>query len=696
LTQFVGYLDLETTGLLADSVILCACGVGIQAGTPVSAIYIGDGTSIIPITDSVIANWNQPFDRQFYPMRDDLTDPNWHIDLMGLQLAVRGIPEEWSTNTREDWVGYTAPDNSLKTAALRVGVDMDKGIRDQLVAGESIDRIDLLRYCWIDATTTAKVGWLVLEEYLAMAPNPLSLYGHMLRHRFLLPISKQWDGYVDRSEEWYQQQMVRLGEIATERLIEVCTADDPIAKNIRDNWPEKYEPIKKKRPPMIENNPILPTILERFGTLDQHMFKFLWEPLKFGSAKFTMLLGLHWFEDPDSEEGYPIFFDRSKKEWSYIDREGKKQILPNKEDAKKTLSTPLGKTYEGEIKSGKLRATGAKETRSLLTNTMRWKMFRGRVSDLRVRSTDQGYYLIPTYSPTGTLSGRSTDKVTLLIGSPKFEYGGSEFMSMIEAREGYRIVQADLDSAELVLGGLLATYYAGLPSELDDPFAEANLVGDKEASTDTHSLVANMIGIARKYAKNTVYGGMYFQGRKGRIQKLVVEGLSPIQAAIASENFEQQFINGLASNYFSGNRALTSCAHPTLLLGRNLPLAYLHGGRDGMTSRWNHNIQALGEDMLCVISALVEFRIGGYHGGCNLILTRHDELIFHCREDLIPELTHALQWAHLNTRRALMQLLGITQDAPIQWMFFQGVESNKRYLKSAEDNPSTCTTTFED
>lgn len=700
LIGFVGYLDLETTGLLADSHVICAAGVGSIGQDQVIVIYNGCGKSVLPIRDCVVANWNQPFDRQFYQMDEaGLIDLNWHIDLMGLQMMVRGKPEGWSIagNYEKEWVQYIVTDNSLATAAKRVGIDLDKTVRSQLIAGdENLTYEQVLRYCYRDAVTTEKVGQVVLREYLALAPNPLSLYGHMLRHRFILPISKKWDGYYDRAEAWYQSELTRLDGLVSQRAIDCCVADDVFARCIRENWPEVYRIGKGKLAPTIANHPLYPSVADR---ITGYPYQFAWKPIKYGSALFSLLLGLSWFEEPDNPEdqGRPILFDRGRKIWYCAATDDLDELVfVNREDEKKRLASLICKAYEDELDSGKIAATGSEEARKILKNTQRWKMFRKRVADVRIRKSAHGNYLVPCYSPSGTLTGRATDKLTLLIGSPKQEYGGSEFMSMIEARPGYKIVQMDLDAGELVLAGLFSVMANDLRSELDDPLARANLTGSKSKLSDVVSLVSIAMGIDRKYSKGTVYGGIYGQGRKGRIAKLQSFGLSRETAELASDKFQAEFIEGLASGYFWATKMMTELNMPTMLLGRNLPLAYRYAGKDGMTSRWNHNVQSLGEDWLCCLMAFIEYYMGGFDGDCNLILTRHDELVFHVKEDKVKQLAIASQQAHYQIRRELMYQFGVSVDPPRQWMTFQGIEIHSRYKKSYESDPSTCTTQFED
>lgn len=698
LNGFVGYIDLETGGLESCDGILCAVGVGtlpLFCGD-IIVVYLpmpGDEYEDLGVINSVIANWNQPFDRQFYRMNDDLTDPNIHLDIMGMDLMVRGKPEKWKQDFYADWHWITHTDSKLKTASWEMlGIDLDKGVRDRLVAGVDVPITETLEYCYQDSRVTSMVGARVICEYLCQCPNPITLYGHITRHRFVLPISESWVGYKSRAETWFQEQEEILASKVKSAFAGFHTEDDPWSRCFREQYPESYSKPGVKA--IKENAKLAELILERYPDQPLPLYKKQWDDAGAASAVYALAMQLSWCEDPINapDQIYPILYDRQGKQWYYmIGKE--RRVLENKGDPKKGLATPLCKDYDDEIKSGKL-VLAAPSVRSVFKNSQRWKSFRSRVSALHPRRTDNGLQLVPNYSPNGTLTGRAVDRVTLLIGSPKQDYGGSEFMSMIEARPGHRIVQADLDSAELVLAGLVGAWFAGVSAELDEPFCKANLLGNKEDGTDTHTLNARACGIDRGIAKNLGYGATYLQGMSSRIALLERAGLSRLDATEKARMFTEQFIKGLAGNYFQGVRLITDHRMPTLLLGKKVPLAYRDSGDEGLTSRANHNIQALGEDMLNVITAIVEDQIGGFDGSLYLVLTRHDELVFHCKEDRVDELTKALQYAHYHCRRAILDILGIHEDAPDPWMHFQGVDVGNRYRKSPSSRASTCTTTF--
>ena len=133
--------------------------------------------------------------------------------------------------------------------------------------------------------------------------------------------------------------------------------------------------------------------------------------------------------------GNPVTYDRTNKRWLAGGEE-----MENLGDKSKALSSPLSKEYLKLLDEGLTSNTLDQEFVQAIKDTIRWGMFRDRVAALEVRDG----WLTPLYSPTGTLSQRAADKVFLLVGSPKPGQGGTELMSMIEAKPGYVIIQADL------------------------------------------------------------------------------------------------------------------------------------------------------------------------------------------------------------------------------------------------------------
>lgn len=401
LDGFVGYLDLETTGLSQKDRVTAGVGVGYLWGEPTVVMIKFDTPSLVPITNSVIGNWNQPFDRQFYIGH---LDNNMHIDLMGLCLAVRGKPDkvEWKLPYQHTWEKYCHRSLSLKNVlADRFGGEvLDKAVRDEIVQGTATLE-DITEYCYRDTIATVKVGKLVLREYLSHTPSRINLMGHIQRHSFRLPFSDKFDGYWERTEEWFQSVLAyknsRVQDLIWESLIPSCVQHE----SIHTSYPEKYQPrylngwlnllgspvwtkATKNRPSRIRDPKLsyrvqllllpLAALVSEPRVVDLFLPKYLWEMLgkDFHPATrlFGLIIPLEWM-------GNPVTYDRTNKRWLAGGEE-----MENLGDKSKALSSPLSKEYLKLLDEGLTSNTLDQEFVQAIKDTIRWGLFRDRVAAL--------------------------------------------------------------------------------------------------------------------------------------------------------------------------------------------------------------------------------------------------------------------------------------------------------------------------
>ena len=702
LSNFIGVIDLETTGLTQYDRVTHASGSGYIDGELVQVSYVFRVPGLVRVTDSVIANWNQPYDRQYYALDGGGVDSNTHYDLMGMALQVRGKPgKSKSKPFNQTWERYCYDGVSLSAVHSHwFGEGVDKTVRNDIILGlASGDEIE--RYCYEDVQATLRVASKVIPEYLEFNPSNISINGAVLRGGFVLPISDKWEGFTDRAEQWYQSELASLDQVVNDLLWESLIPTCPQHTSLHENYPERYQPRylngwlkymgweKPKRgkqakrvmfslPCQLQLLP-LATII---ANIDIHLFtpKYFWDALDDGFSASSRVCSL---VIPCEFDGTPVTYDRSQKKWY-----SGSTNLENLSDKSKALSSMFCKDYIAKLGGELSIPLISPSFTASMKNTIRWGMFRDRIRDLEVRSG----YLTPNYTPIGTLSSRATDKVTLLVGSPKEAYGGSEFMSMIEAKPGYCIVQADLDGAEFVLASLFASELAGYRVEDKHPLASANLNGSKSEGTDVHSIVARDMGIDRGGAKTLVYAAIYGQGDTARVAYLKSELQCSIQEATRlCQLFKQSFIRGLASDLFTALDIACDNHLPTRLLSRSVPLAYRYGEEFKVSYR-NHQIQAVGVDWLDTLSSLIEHQ--SPHLDAKLILTRHDELIYHVADGDAEEFAGIMQHCHRVVKAAICHQFGVTEPNQV-WLSFSSVDINKRYLKSPDSNPSTVTTQFD-
>ncbi len=226
LTGFNGIIDLETTGLEYDSTIICAVGIGFIGGEFVVAT-IGQCDKL-PIQHSTILNINQPFDRSLYDIQNG-KDTCRHIDLSSMAKIVHGTP----AYSKYGFNGYV----SMKGLAdFYFGEEVDKTDRDLLTQG-ILSFEDTVRYCLRDVVMTVRLAQRIIPDYVEKNPSPISMYGLSSR-AFSIPLSDKFDGFYDRCQKWYENQLELLQVELEKAAINALT--DATMDYFFDEYPETY------------------------------------------------------------------------------------------------------------------------------------------------------------------------------------------------------------------------------------------------------------------------------------------------------------------------------------------------------------------------------------------------------------------------------------------------------------------------
>lgn len=659
LTDFRGVIDLETTGLFGwkDSVI-CAVGIG----------YIGDQQVVVshgncdrlPIFHSTIFNINQSFDRSFYLIENG-KDTNTHIDLSSLAKMTHGTP-----NKSDDY-GFGSFVSLSGLHDFYFGSKIDKSDRDELIAG-NLTFDDTVSYCLRDVIATVKVAQRIIPEYVAKSPSPISLNGYALRS-FSIPISKRFNGFHEKMENWFAEKQAQISEMLFDCAIDSLNSDDPSHLCLFDQFPESFSTPKNLAKTLKETNNRLADYLidhaaENPRCLNKQIVKVAKGEATFSSGWVALLVSARYNDEP-------LLYDRKGKEWHW---NGIK--LLNQSDSKKSLSTPFCKDYY----SDELLTSKTPGIVELLKGIQLWISFRSRVAEIGV--DDYGYYHA-IYSSCYTLTGRSKDNYFLLFPKPKFEKGGSEIITFIESKPGYKLVVVDFDSAELVYASDYANHWMGENDQIATEFARIILEGDSKEKTDVHSLIAVLVGISRAYAKNLVYGANYGQGREKRIEAIQrMTKVDRFTAERIEKLFTDQYIKGKASPFFKSIKYQADMKLPTSLLEVQLPSGLMKTPVSfHYTTRTNRVIQALGSDHLNLLITDVERCVSDQAIDATLILTRHDEALYEVKESDVESFSQLLQSSHRFTRELLLARLGINQTVE-KWLSFSSVDVMDRYCES--------------
>ena len=684
LLGFTGVIDLETGrkqgdlfygSVLQSDGVICAVGQGWMDGDHV--IVEHGPCKKLPIQYCSITNYNQPFDRSYYEIIGG-QETNRHYDLMGMMLTCLGHPDFNRHPLLSDSISLS------KSQEYFTGIAVDKTDRDALMLG--LDLETTIAYCHRDVIATIGVMKNILPIYLEKTPSPIAIYGAVLKHSFCIPLSDHWIGYRVRVEAWYQEQQKILQAEIEESAIKMVLSSvlSPSHQNIIDQFPESYASAKTALKSLEKiTSPVMPKLKQVMAdnmskpvTRLKKLNKMVEKGCGSLSAILPLIVGLH-------VSGEPIKYNRKLKKWFYGENE-----LQNLRNSKDNLQTPFCKDYFDDT-----RLTSEISTSFLarIKSVQFWVSFKGRMSE--IERTDDGW-LIPRYSPIGTITNRCADKLILLAGKPKAtdddgnddgsnQRGGTEFMSFIQAKKGYKLVGADFDSAELVYASIISDYISNSPEWGMTDFSKAITSGSSKDKTDIHSLVATMMGCSRRPAKNLVYGANYGQGKTARRSAIMsIVGCSYSEANKLAEKFEASYIGGWAKSFFDGLTYFCDHKLPTILLQREQSEGVLSCAfNQGITTRKNMPIQSLGQDLIDLLQVDVQRQIEATGIDATICFDRHDEMFYHVAIDCVDEFKEMLQSAHTFVMSALLLRLGfsgVTEGAE-KWMQFSSMDVLDNY-----------------
>ena len=668
-------------------------------------------------------------------IRDKITNESKSVELSAL-LENNMLSEE----EEELWVGRSSINSLRDVAKFHCNVTIDKAQRDDFGeldrhgVREKVD--ELLDYCAADVAITHRVYKKVFPGFLEVCPHPVSFGA--LRHlsSVILPITRSWERYIDKSEETY----VGLSKAVEERLNNL--ADQALKLK---NKPEQYQNddwlrqldwsgqtvkmVKGKK----KDDPPRPAARQKLPGMPQ-WYKDLFATstaqiaLTVRTRIAPILLRLSW-------DGYPLIWS-NKYGWTFkvplsrvteyedkpiikCDMTDEKEAdlrddnnhryfkLPHKDGPQARCASPLAKGYLQYFESGVLSSeySYAKEALEMNASCSYWISTRDRIrSQMAVYqddttglsgehlSKDQGF-ILPQVIPMGTITRRAVENTWLTASNAKANRVGSELKSIITAPTGYCFVGADVDSEELWIASLVGDAQFGLHG--GNAIGFMTLEGTKAAGTDLHSKTAKILGISRNDAKVFNYGRIYGAGLKfastllrqfnpnlsekqtseiaSRLYK-ETKGAKTTRKALSDHSFWR---GGTESFVFNRLEEFAEQERPrTPVLGAGITEAlmrrYINKG-GFMTSRINWAIQSSGVDYLHLLIISMDYLIRRFNIDARLAITVHDEIRYLSKDGDKYKTAMALQVANLWTRAMFSQQMGIN-DLPQSCAFFSAVD----------------------
>ncbi|KAJ3115781.1 DNA-directed DNA polymerase gamma mip1 [Physocladia obscura] len=650
-------------------------------------------------------------------------------------LQMRKLEETQNViDSKRNWMDFGSMNSLKHVAKLYLGKSLDKDPREVFESGTVADVIEnfhsLMIYCANDVLTTHQVLSVVFPQFEEKCPHPVSFAGMLEMGRGILPISSEWENYINNAEESCEKELkfvedtfLALAQKALELQKDDKWKDDEWLKRI--DWTPPSTRVK-----------ILPG--------SPKWYRELWDSkakaVKISSSKriAPYLLKLTW-------RGYPVYYNRSCG-WMYVvpkcdikkDPSAFKEPvvylpdnlddvsydpvaleesqishtffkIPHKDGEDENCGNPLAKSYISAFETGFL-GSAYPEANAILNKKnlcSYWISARNRIKSQFVVTPSEhkglehgfdyltmsggaintGKIILPQIVTMGTVTRRAVESTWLTASNVNANRIGSELKTLVQAPAGYSFVGADVDSEELWICSILA-------NERQNRFM--TLQGTKSKGTDLHTVTGAIVGISRDVAKVFNYSRFYGAGAKHSTQ-LLMQHSPGIEKKVAEEKIKKLFaqtkgtkipgygiqgkykgiwIGGTESYTFNAMEKIANSDVPrTPILGCEIPNSLLpeHVNNEYQTSRVNWVVQSSGVDYLHLILVSMNYLMRRFNIKGRFMLSIHDEVRYLVAKEQEDLAALALQISNLWTRAMFSSKLGIN-DLPLNIAFFSAVD----------------------
>lgn len=345
---------------------------------------------------------------------------------------------------------------------------------------------DLLFYAAKDTYYTGRIFEKLFPKYLVAKPHVAALAGHLEIMNARVPISDDWNEWIERVEKILAEDQKTVSSLIVDRakeLYEKWANGELSLETIKlDPWLSQLNwQIKRKKcaevsrrnkvsnilellPPDSTEAEIIkacPQLLNEAGNLipedakkrakllfeaNKYVFVPAWfMPIYNETCKIStksdlchLLMGLKW-------KGKPIYKHKLNG-WGTYNEDGKFEKVPHKESVGENVGDLLAKGFLDDIKNGNLTGEheGVSKVFDIAIKTSFWISTRNRVIERFVKrskiGSTEGNLMCPQTIVHGTTTGRATENLLLVMSNIKPDKIGSELRSKIEAPKGYKIV----------------------------------------------------------------------------------------------------------------------------------------------------------------------------------------------------------------------------------------------------------------
>lgn len=424
------------------------------------------------------------------------------------------------------------------------------------------------------------------------------------------------------------------------------------------------------------------------------------EPYISLSGKDTpVILGMTWNGRPLVTRG---------NTWGVI-VDGQFERLKHPKGADKNVGTPLGKEFFTKVLAKEFGSDiDLKVFFETVSETTLWEKFQKRFKSI---FTVDNIWL-PEIIPSGTVTGRSTGALAVVMTNTSPKRSGSEMKLWFGVEKGHVKISADYSGQESEI----------FTAHIDAQEGHSGLnvyscivhAGKQSNKTDIHNVVAKMLSatapvtIERKLAKNMNFANQFFCGSE-KLALMVYIGLNgslPMDQCLEVANaFQEQtrgkidygrYFDGMASIGF--NRLKEMAKEPgqycrltyrpisAPLDAKNACWVNEEGKKinSELTTRANYSIQGTGQGLIDICMIVCRILGNEFNVPFNPGIVIHDEFHADTLEETGQDFAWIFQVAHFFSKALMYERFGVN-NMPINKMWFESVEVDTFLRKTPKD-----------
>jgi hypothetical protein len=412
-----------------------------------------------------------------------------------------------------------------------------------------------------------------------------------------------------------------------------------------------------------------------------------------------LILGMKWNNK---------YLEINKNTWGIYTQDGFIPLVHPK--GKESVGTPLAKDFVNKVTVGEFTSKfiNLKEVYKIVDETQLWEKFDKRFRAVLVHRD----VWLPNVIPSGTLTGRPTGALAVVLTNDKPNQAGSEMKTLFSvSNPDHRLLVADYkgQESEIFCANIAAeNKYCGLNifevinSTKDiHTYVAAYLFNTPESEvTPEQRQLAKCMNFANQFMcgldKLTSMLHIAFKGQKS--EQWCMEISQKFQRLVRGENNYGKYEGGLASVGFNRTKKLALGMNQKCLISGRLISKALRADvckridglkangtpnerQEELTTRINFTIQTGGQSLMDICCMVIRYFATRLDIKYQFAFMIHDQLVLECHKDDAQDLRYLMQIGHLFSKAVMYYRLGV-HSFPIDKMWFELIEEDYVLRKS--------------